>query len=52
MYQARKTHSYVEKNDLFFSYAVISVQLNPAIAHFKGLVKIMFYIKVFTIANI
>ena len=28
------------------------IQLNPAIAHFKGLVKIMLYIEVFTIANI
>ena len=28
------------------------LQCNPAIAHFKGLVKIMFYIEVFAIANI
>ena len=30
----------------------ISLQLNPVIAHIKGLVKIMPYIKVFIIANI
>ena len=28
------------------------LQLNPALAHFKGLVKIMLYTKVFIIANI
>ena len=28
------------------------VQLNPATAHFKGLVQIILYIEVFTIANI
>ena len=28
------------------------VQLNPAVAHFKGQVKIMFFTKVFIIANI
>ena len=30
----------------------IEIQLNPAIAHFKGLVKVMLYTKVFTIASI
>ena len=30
----------------------IKIQLNPAIGHFKGLVKIMLYIEVFIIANI
>ena len=30
----------------------IYIQLNPATAHFKGLVKIILYTKVFIIANI
>ena len=52
--KARNGSSTVQQPEAWYRWVSFKkkVQLNPAIAHFKGLVKIMLYTEVFTIANI
>ena len=44
--------AYLERFYRYSEGQISNIQLNPVIAHFKGLVKIMLYNKVYTIANI